>query len=142
MNQNRFFPVLKASESKLSFHIESKSIKLSFDILDKRMICTCINCCYFHVLESMKRTWFMDTFCFLSQLTVRIASITITLIFICIRWGFTIEDKSVLLADCDCHDTLTNIYESRFLTVFKTFPPSSEEARLEGMLMSAGSNSR
>ena len=58
------------------------------------------------------------------------------------KMGFTIEDKGMLLADCDCHYTLTNIDESRFLTIFQTFPPSGEEARLEGMLMSAGSNGR
>ena len=48
----------------------------------------------------------------------------------------------MLLTHCNCHDALTNIDEPRFLAIFETFSPASEEAWLEGMLMGASSNGR
>ena len=47
----------------------------------------------------------------------------------------------MLLAHRHRHDALTHINEARFLAVLEALAPSSEEARLEGMLMRAVSDS-
>ena len=48
----------------------------------------------------------------------------------------------MLLADRHCYDALPDIDEAGFVTVLEAFPPSGEEAGLEGMLVRAGPDCR
>lgn len=60
MNQDRFFLVFEASQSKLPLEIESECVELSSSVEDKGVVGSCINGHYLHVLQTMERAGLVD----------------------------------------------------------------------------------
>lgn len=82
MHQDWFFLIFEMPQPELTFEIESEGVKLSSGIEDKRMIGPSVYSHYFHVFESLKRTWLVDIVRLVSQLSVGIASIAIALVLV------------------------------------------------------------